>query len=296
MRPLTLRPSTDFAQGISPEALAEQLRALGLEEGATVLVHTSLRAIGPILGGADGLLQALLSVLGDTGTLMVPAFSWATVDPASWNNPPPPEKLPALQALVVAFSPVTEMNPSLGVFPRIVHRAPGALRSCHPSTSFVALGGRAGELVAKQNVNRAFGPDGPLGKLAELDGWVLLLGVDFRSATSVHCAEDRADLPYLLRDSPARIKSGPDTWVESTHDYNCSEDFNVVIPVLRERGQIHSGKVGAAQCYLVRQNHLVHAGLALLARERGALLCQRDDCAECSRARRILAAEAKFSG
>jgi len=285
---LTLRPSEQFTQGVSPEALAAQLRALGLQEGATVLVHASLRAIGPIQRGAQGLLQALQSVIGYAGTLVVPAFCWQTVDPACWNNPPPPERLADLQARVVPFSEDAEIDPSLGAFPRIIHRAPGALRSCHPSTSFVALGARAAELVAGQDINRAYGRDGPLGKLAELDGWVLLLGVDFRAATSVHCAEDEADLPYLLRDFPARLKVAPDSWVESTHDYNCSEGFNAVIPVLQARGQLRTGRVGAAHSYLVRQRHLVAAGLSLLADDQAALLCKRENCRECSRARRLL--------
>ena len=55
-----------------------QLRALGVERGGVLLVHTSFRAIGPLDGGPDGLIDALLEALGPDGTLVMP--SWAGDD------------------------------------------------------------------------------------------------------------------------------------------------------------------------------------------------------------------------
>jgi aminoglycoside 3-N-acetyltransferase len=163
-----------------------------------------------------------------------------------------------------------------------------------PGGSFVALGRHAEELVAAQDRERHYGPGGPLGKLAELHGWVLLLGVDFRSATSVHCAEDQADLPYLRRDPPGRYLVGPGQWLEVGSDYGCGEGFNAVGEVLRDRGRLRAGGIGAARSLLERHNHIVEAGLSLLAKDRGALLCGQEQCAWCSRARRVLAEEGQL--
>ncbi|MFJ9744829.1 AAC(3) family N-acetyltransferase [Streptomyces chartreusis] len=53
-------------------SLAEDLVVLGLRPGATVLAHASLRRVG---AGADAVLAALRTVLGDEGTLVTPTFT-----------------------------------------------------------------------------------------------------------------------------------------------------------------------------------------------------------------------------
>ena len=284
-----LRPRSDFPEGISAQALADDLRRLGLPTGATVLMHASLRAVGPVAGGAETLLEALHMVIGESGTVMVPAFSWEAADPARFREPPLPDELGAARAALVPYTPDSPVDACLGVFPQVVHRASGARHSPVPGSSFVALGRHAAELVSVQDPDRPYGPAGPLGRLGELDGWVLLLGVDFRCATSVHCAEEQADLPYLRRDPPNRYLVGPDQWLEVGHDYGCGEGFNAVQEVLRDHGQLLEGSVGAASSLLTRHGHIVEAGLSLLARDRGALLCGREQCAWCSQARRVLA-------
>jgi aminoglycoside 3-N-acetyltransferase len=284
-----LRPRCGFPKGPTAQALADDLRHLGLPTGAAVLVHASLRALAPVAGGAETLLEALWMVIGESGTLIVPAFSWDAADPAQFREPPPPDELDAARAALVPYTADSPIDACLGVFPQVVHRAAGARRSSVPGSSFVALGRHAVKLVAVQDPDRPYGPGGPLGRLAELDGWVLLLGVDFRCATSVHCAEEHADLAYLRRDPPNRYLVGTGQWLEVGRDYGCGEGFNVIQEVLRDRGQLREGSVGAAQSFLARHNHIVEAGLLLLAKDRGALLCGREQCAWCSRARRALA-------
>jgi aminoglycoside 3-N-acetyltransferase len=283
-----LRVRSHFPEGFSAQALADDLRCLGLPAGATVLVHASLRAVGPIAGGAETLLEALQTVIGESGTLMVPAFSWEAADPAQFREPPSPAELAAARARVVPFTPNAPTDPGLGVFPQVVHSAPGARRSSVPA-SFLALGRHADELARAHDPKRPYGPNGPLGRLAQLDGWVLLLGVDFRSATSVHCAEDEADLPYLRCNPPKRYLIAPGRWLEVERDYDCGEGFNAVQEVLRSRGQLREGSVGSGRSLLVRHNHIVEAGRSLLARDPGGLLCRRESCAACSRARSMLA-------
>lgn len=134
--------------------------------------------------------------------------------------------------------------------------------------------------MSDQDLSRIYGPDGPLGKLSSLNGWVLFLGVDFRSATSVHCAEDQMDLPYLWRDNPMRYKVARDEWKElrKSRNYGCSSNFNIVLPVLESRCQVITGKVGSADVYLVRHSHIVDAALSLLGRDKTVLLCDEPDC------------------
>ena len=76
---------------VTPAELADDLRALGLRSGDVVLAHASLSALGWVCGGPVGVLDALAAVLGDDGTLVMPAHSSGLGDPAPWENPPVPE-------------------------------------------------------------------------------------------------------------------------------------------------------------------------------------------------------------
>src|SRR5438874_1021890 len=127
------------------QQLIEDLRELGLDHGATVLVHASLQAIGSMEGGAATLAKAFQEVLGPEGTLMVPAFTPRVSDPAEWRTPPEtPEELERFRAETPVFDPqTTPVDASLGVFAETVRRLPGAYRSHHPIASFAASGANA---------------------------------------------------------------------------------------------------------------------------------------------------------
>ena len=45
--------------------LKEQLRQMGVKSSDTVLIHTSLHAMGPVEGGADGVIDAFCEYLQD---------------------------------------------------------------------------------------------------------------------------------------------------------------------------------------------------------------------------------------
>ena len=66
-------------------SLAEDLTALGLRAGETVIVHSSLRAVGWVPGGRVAVVQSLLEVLGPAGTLVVPAQTMDNSDPRTGN-------------------------------------------------------------------------------------------------------------------------------------------------------------------------------------------------------------------
>jgi len=73
------------------KSLADQFRELGVNHGDTLLLHSSLRSLGWVNGGAEAVILALLDVLGNTGMLMVPTQSSDNSDPANWQHPPVPE-------------------------------------------------------------------------------------------------------------------------------------------------------------------------------------------------------------
>ena len=61
---------------ILKEEIVQKLREVGLEKGDVVMVHTSLKRIGYVCGGAQTVIEALMEVVGKDGTIMMPTQSW----------------------------------------------------------------------------------------------------------------------------------------------------------------------------------------------------------------------------
>ena len=73
-------------------SLTEQLRACGLAEGQTILVHMAMSKLGWIIGGAEAVILALLAAVGETGTIMMTTNNSNNTDPWEWQHPPVPEQ------------------------------------------------------------------------------------------------------------------------------------------------------------------------------------------------------------
>lgn len=174
------------------QQISEDLARLGLRRGATVMMHSSLSALGPVDGGAEAAVDALLDAVGPSGTLLVPAFRdsvWGDINDftnsdcdCSASDRFCPSDQPGLQ----------------GVIPEAVRRRPGSLRSCHPTHSWVALGPAAEELLrGHKDCPTICGRGNPFEALLELDGWVLILGVQVNTITLWHYYEEILEVPYL---------------------------------------------------------------------------------------------------
>lgn len=61
--------------------IIKKLKELGLKSGDTVMVHTSLKNMGYVCGGAQAVIEALIETVGEEGTIMMPTQSWKNLDP-----------------------------------------------------------------------------------------------------------------------------------------------------------------------------------------------------------------------
>jgi aminoglycoside 3-N-acetyltransferase len=231
--------------------LASDLATLGVRPGDILLVHSSLRRLGFVPGGAVAVVQALLDAVGPAGTLVVPTQTGDNSDPSGWSRPPvPPEWWPVIREHSPGFDPRVTPSRKMGAVPEVVRTWPGAERSSHPQTSFAALGAQAEQIVAVHDLDCQLGDRSPLGTLESLGARVLLLGVGFESCTAFHLAEYR-----LLGQSPvshgaAVLTEGGRAWV-SFEDLDLDEgDFPEIGAALAEAGQVRSGVVGDAAAQL----------------------------------------------
>lgn len=232
---------------VTRERLVSDLRALGVREGDLLNVHASLSALGWVVGGARTVVDALLDVLGDTGTLSMPAHTSDNGDPARWENPPVPEEWwPVIRSHMPAFDPAVSTSRGMGAVAECLRTWPGTLRSDHPRHSHLARGPLAADIVTTHRLEGSFADDSPLGRLVAHGGRVLLLGVGHDANSVLHVAEHRAapGVVPVIRQGTAMWVDGVRTWVwfdELDHD---SEDFPAIGADIETRGLQRRGPVG----------------------------------------------------
>jgi aminoglycoside 3-N-acetyltransferase len=251
-------------------SLAADLRQLGLEPGAVVIVHSSLSSLGWVCGGSEAVVLALMDVLTESGTLVMPTHSADYSDPGKWENPPVPESwLEAIHENMPAFDPRTVPTRGMGRIPETLRSWPEALRSSHPAFSFAAWGRHASFVTGDHSLDYSLGEGSPLARIYELDGQILLLGVGYESNTSFHLAEYRAPAVRKSEDGAPIVESGQRVWKTYT-DIELNEELFGQIGADFEKGVgVRSFGVGSAQAKHFSQRRAVDFAREWLAQRRG---------------------------
>ena len=256
------------------ESLQADFEAFGVKKGMVLLVHSSLSAMGWVCGGAVAVVIALQKVLGETGTLVMPTHSTDLSDPSQWQNPPVPESWwQTIRETMPAYDPDLTPTRSMGKIAETFRKQNGVLRSVHPQSSFCAKGPQASYVIDNHSIAFGMGENSPLARIYDLEGFVLLLGVEHSSNTSIHLAEYRADFPTkrVVQESAPISQAGSRVWstfedvdVDDSDFDRLGEDF-----LRSDAGKVvRRGKVGIANCQLMPQRAIVDFAVDWLAENR----------------------------
>lgn len=251
-------------------SLAAQLTELGVRPGSVLLVHSSVKALGWVVGGPVAVVRALLDALGPDGTLVVPTHTPENSDPAGWSNPPVPQSWwPVIREHMPGFEPAVSPSRWMGVVPELVRCWPGALRSNHPQVSFAAVGPAAASIVGGHRLDDMLGETSPVGRVYTVDGDILLLGAGHSTNSSLHLAEYRVPEPIRGRQGAAVLDpSGGGRW-QWWDDIAVDEgDFQTLGDAFDATGRVRVGPVGAAQSRLMRARDAVDFAVDWMRRHR----------------------------
>ena len=253
-------------RAFSRNEVAGQLRSLGVRTGGVLLVHTSFRAVRPIEDGPPGLIGALRDALGPEGTLVMP--SWTGDDEAPFD------------------AATTPAAADLGATADLFWRQPGVIRSDHLQ-AFAAIGPRAEAIVKTPLPLPPHVPDSPVGRVHDLDGQVLLLGVGHEADTSLHLAELIARVPYGIPRHCMVTHDGRRVRIDYVENDHCCQRFALADDWLRGKGLQAEGPVGHGTARLARARDIVGLAVEAIGREPMVFLHDPGEgCAECDEARR----------
>ncbi len=248
----------------SVSQVVAQLQALGVKSGGVLLVHTSFKAVRPIEGGPLGLIRALRAAIGEEGTLVMPTMTDGEA----------------------VFDPRSTPTVSMGITAETFWRQPGVERSLHPGGSFAAAGPLAQRICAPQPLSPPHGPDSPPGRVHELGGQVLLLGVGHSENTTLHVAEAIAHVPYSISHPCVVEVDGVAGTVMVAETDHCCRRFTLADEWLRERGLQREGQVGSAEARLCASRDVVSVAALHLTADPLIFLCPASEgCEECDAAR-----------
>ena len=197
--------------------LTKQLRQMGLHGNETVLIHSSMKAIGQVDGGADTVLDVWSEFFVE-GLLLLPTHTWKNV-----NNENP------------IYDPVS--TPScVGLLTNMFMKREGVVRSLHPTHSMAGLGQNAAEyLKGEEFCNTPCTPGGCYDRLKDCGGKILLVGVGHERNTYIHSVEEVLNIPNRLSDKPMEL---------------IIEDFVKLNQAFSDCGAAKKVKFGDADCLL----------------------------------------------
>lgn len=245
---------------VTKQDIISAVRNVGLKEGSTVMVHTSLSRIGYVCGGAQTVIEALIEVVGHEGTLMMPTQSWKNLDPEDgvhWDTEE--EYWDIIRKNWPAYDKRITPTNTMGAVSEMFRSWPGTVRSDHPARSVAAWGKYAKYLVEDHDISNIFGEGSPVGKLYELDGEVLLIGVGYDKNTSLHLADARADYPgkHNCIEHSAMIEDGRRVWKEYVTLFVDGEDFEQIGEAFEQNNTVNKTMIGNAKLRLMSQKRLV---------------------------------------
>ena len=274
-----LKPGRAFTSGdqlaVTTDDTRAGIRSLGLSR-VPLCVHSSLRSFGYVKGGAQAIVEDLLA---EECTVLVPTFS-----SGAYEVPPPPSvrlarnglggdrpegPMPQVERVYTPDS--IEVDSDMGAVPTAVLAMPERVRSPHPIRSFAAIGSRAGDLIPKDATVDLFGP---LKKLVEVDGSVLLMGVGLDRITAIHLAEQEAGR-HMFR----RWANGPDRRPVGLEIGGCSNGFVRLESVLNPLERVT--RVGQSVWRTYPASELLEAATRAIREEPSLTHCSDPQCIRC---------------
>ena len=253
---------------ITHQELIEQLRFHGVRAGMVIEVHAALSSLGYVVGGAQAVIDALIEVVGYSGTILMSLQTGNNSEPTYWRNPPIAYDLvQKIRKNTPIFNKKDSDTLGMGAIVENFRRREGVVVSNHPRNSYVAWGKYAKLLCNRHSLHFSLSEESPTARLTELKGYVLLLGCDYDCCTVMHLAEYRTDCrPILVQGSSVEIE-GKQVWKKHLDMDINSVDFLKIGKRMETKNKVQQFLLGIAPCKLFRSDIAVEEAVHYFEKE-----------------------------
>jgi aminoglycoside 3-N-acetyltransferase len=245
--------------------LVHDIRALGVDPGDSLVVHTAFSRVGQVAGGVHALIDALADVVLPRGAILLPNLNV----PRAFTAADPPH-----------FDIVSGTIRELGIAPTVFKAEYAEHFSLHPTHSLMGLGDRADALLRGHELaGYCCGAGTPWQRSAAEGGKVLLIGCDQRCNTTYHTAEELMERPYRLSDEVVDgviILGGSEMIVQTRlHVWDYQVDFNSISTELEQAGHLRRGRIGRAPALCLDAGPFIAMALERLTHDSWYFLVDR---------------------
>lgn len=257
----------------SRQDLADGFRRLGVVRGDIVMLHASVRSVGPVAGGPDQIHLALKDALTGEGTLMMYASCPDHYDEVGRGHLSADEERELVEKLP-AFDPLTARSArDNGALVELFRTWPGTLVNAHVAR-FAVWGTHASHLISSQPWKYGYGRGSALERFVQLNGRILLLGSDHDAVTFLHYAEHILDVPgkVVARYRVPILESGERVFKDG-EEFDTSERahpnwpdrfFGRIVDTHLDRTGNRGGRIGDSQAYLIDAPGLLEFALNVM--------------------------------
>ncbi len=248
--------------------IRNQLHALGVRAGDSLMLHASLRKLGPVEDGVPGLIDALKDSVGPEGTLVMilgAELDWFLVSQSPTQSA---EELARIHAPFDYLS--TPALREVGYLAEAFRRSPDVLVSNHPDGRFAAWGARAQALLHETPWDHYYGPDSVLHRFCNQGGRILRMGADLNTVNVLHFSEYLANLEAKRERTITFLVQGGEgpefrsvTSLNNEHgivDWSGEDYFKLIVESYLREGHGKRGLVGGAESELFEAEDMVKYG------------------------------------
>lgn len=231
----------------SKEHFKNNLKKLGIKQNDSLLIHSSMKSIGNVEGGADTVIDAFVEYVSK-GLIIFPTHTWEQMKDN--YNISDPEKEPSF----------------VGVLSNIFMKRKNVFRSLHPTHSIAAYGKNAKNFVQGEEMfDTPLNRKGCWGKIYDLKSKILFIGCSLNKNTIIHGVEEWCKIPNRLSDKYQNLKiKVEDKIIEKPirrhhNDHgDVSENYGKIEKPLLKLGIAKIGKFGDAKTYLVDSYKMIN--------------------------------------
>lgn len=251
--------------------LKQQILQAGLDN-STLCLHSSFRSFGPVVGGAQTVIDALVQ---SGCTLVCPAFFYQSQTYPSRvnyaNNGVDYSKIGRM--LSVNYTGSSEqIEPSMGAIARLLLKQPNTSRTQHPANAFSVCGPLHQSLLANQSMLNAYSVYKNIHHSSQ-PAYVVLAGVDFTSCTPIHYAEEVAGRQLFRRWS---VYNGQ---VVETEEGSCSNGFEQLRPLVKHLEKVVT--LGQSETKIYPFKPFIDTLSESIRAHPQSTHCGDDECARC---------------